>query len=173
MRSLNSLANHVGSLSTQAVEACAHRFHSNDLGFTGWHTSAQPAKFLFRYPSLFSARRGYPHSTFAASVNNGQAPFGFKFQNIGIRNHFGSQRINNFNLVDSQNKLGFNPNDKNKNAENGAQREISNDLNIVADNPKAIRCKERNQHVRSARPCEVTAGPKGFIHHPSIAGERK
>ena len=173
MRSLNSLVNHVGSLSTQTVEAGTHRFHSNDFGFTGWHTSTQPAKFLFGNPALLSARRGYPNSAFAASVNDRKTPFGFEFQNIGVRNQFGSKRINNFNLVDSQDKLGFNPKNVNENAKNCAQHEFSNDLNIVTNNPQGVRGEESYQYIRSTRPSEITAGPKGFIHHPSIAGDRK
>lgn len=173
MKTLHSFANHVGGLTTQAVEAGTHRFHSLGFGATHRHTSAKPSKFFICDPALLSARRGYPHSAFATTVNNGQAPLGFQVQNIRIRNQFRSQRINNFNHIDSQNKLGFDPKYINKRTENGAQREISNNLNIVADNPKAIRCKEGNQYIGSTRPCEVTAGPKGFIHHPSIAGERK
>ena len=173
MQALNSFADHVGGLSTQTIEARTHRFHSRIVGRSSRRVSADPTKFLFSYPSLFSARRGYPHSTFAASVNNGQAPLGFQVQNIGVRNQFSSQWINNFNLVDSQNKLGFNPKNVNKNAEAKTNNQISNDLQVVFNYPETVNSKERNQHVRSARPCEVTAGPKGFIHHPSIAGERK
>lgn len=173
MRSLNSFANHVGSLTTQTVEARTHRFHSHTFGIGQWNAPTKPAKFLICNPALLSTRRGYPHSAFAPSVNDRKTPFGFEFQNIGIRNQFGFQRINNFNLVDSQNKFGFNPKNVNKNAENRAQHEVAQDLNIVADNPKAIRCKEGNQYIRSARPSKVTARSKGFIHHPSIAGERK
>ena len=173
MQSLHSFANHVCGLTTQTVEAGTHRFHSGGFGATHRHTSAKPSKFLIGYPALLSARRGYPNSAFAANVNDRKTPFGFKIQNIGIRNQFGSKRINNFNHIIAQNKFWSQPEDVDKNTKNCAQHEISNDLNIVTNNPQGVCGKEGNQKIRSARPSEITAGSKGFIHHPSIAGDRK
>ncbi len=173
MQTLNSFANHVGGLTTQAVQARTHRFGSCNFGVTCWHVSAKVSKFLFSNPALLSTRRGYPNSAFATSVNNGQAPLGFQIKNVTIGNHFSSQRINDFNRVNSQNEFGFNPKNINKRTENDTEQQVAHDLNIVTINPQAVGGKERNQYIRSRRPSEVTAGSKGFIHHLSIAGERK
>ena len=173
MRSLNSFTNHVGGLTADAVEARTHRFRSRISGITKWNTSTKPTEFLFRNPALLSARRGYPHSARAASMNDCKAPFGFQLQNIAVGNQLGPKRIYNFNRVNSQNKFGFYPKDIYKSAENGAQQQVPHDLNTVGNNPQAVRGEECNQYVRSPRPSEVASRSKGFIHHPSIAGERK
>ena len=173
MQSLNSFANHVGSLTTQTVEARTHRFGSRAFGITYGHVSAKVSKFLFSNPSLLSTGRGYPHSAFATSVNNSQAPFGFQVKNVAIGNHFSSKRINDFNHIDSQNEFGFNPKNVNKRTENDTQQQVAHALNAATSNPQAVGGKECNQYISSRRPSEVTAGPKGFIHNLSIAGERK
>jgi len=173
VRSLNSFTNHVGGLTADAVEARTHRFRSRISGITKWNTSTKPTEFLFRNPALLSSRRSYPHSARAASMNDCKAPFGFQLQNIAVGNQLSSKWIYNFNRVNSQNKFGFNPKDVDKKTEDGAQHEVAQNLCIVVDNPQAIRGKEGDQYIRSTGPSEVTAGSKGFIHHPSIAGERK
>ena len=173
MQTLNSFANHVGGLTTQAVHARTHRFGSCNFGVTCWHVSAKVSKFLFSYPSLFSTRRGYPNSAFTASVNNSKAPLGFQIENVAVGNQLGSQGINNFNHIGSKNKFGFNPEDVNKSTEKKAQHQVAHDLNVVTSNPQAVRSEERDQYISSGRPSEVTAGSKGFIHNLSIAGERK
>ena len=173
MRSLNSFTNHVGGLTADAVEARTHRFRSRISGITKWNTSTKPTEFLFRNPALLSSRRSYPHSARAASMNDCKAPFGFQLQNIAVGNQLSSKWIYNFNRVNSQNKFGFNPKDVDKKTEDGAQHEVAQNLCIVVDNPQAVRGEECNQYVRSPRPSEVASRSKGFIHHPSIAGERK
>jgi hypothetical protein len=106
-------------------------------------------------------------------VNNGQAPLRFKIQYISIRNTYRSNRINDLNGVGSQYKLGFNPKDVDQSAKKDANNQISNYLQVIFDYPETVNSKESNQYVRSASPSKVAAGSKGFIHHPSIAGERK
>ena len=173
MQSLNSFANHVSGLTTQTVEARTHRFHSRTFGVTLWHASTNPSKFLICNPSLLSARRGYPHSARAASVNDGKTPFSLKLQNIGVSNQFSSQRINNFNHIIAQDKFRSKPEDINQSHENGAKRQFVNLLARTLSHPEAISAKKSDQNNGSTRPSEVASGSKGFIHHPSIAGERK
>ena len=173
MQALHSFANHVGSLTTQAVEARTHRFHSRTPGITERNAPAKPSEFFICDPALLSARRSHPHSALTASVNNRKTPFGFKVQNFGVRNQFGSQRINDFNRINSQNEFRFNPKNINKRTENDTEQQVAHDFNVVTINPQAVGGKERNQYIRSRRPSEVTAGSKGFIHNLSIAGERK
>ena len=173
MQTLNSFANHVGGLSAETVEARTHRFHSRVVRRSSRSVSADPTKFLLRNPFLLSARRGYPHSAFATSVNNGQAPLSFQIQYISVGNKFSLNRINNLNLVRSQDEFGFNPENVNQSAKKDTNNQISNDLQIVFNHPKTVNGEESNQYVRSTCPSKVTAGSKGFIHQPSIAGERK
>ena len=173
MQTLNSFANHVGGLTTQTVEARTHRFHSRILGIGQWNAPAKPAKFLVCNPALLSASGGYPNSALTASVNDRKTPFGFKIQNIGVRNQFGSQRINNFNHVTAQHKFWSQPENVNQSNERSAKRQFENLLAGALRYPETICAKEGDQDNGSTRPCKVTARSKGFIHHPSIAGERK
>ena len=173
MRSLNSFANHVGSLATQTVETGTHRSHCLIFGCTGRSVSANPTKLLLRNPALLSARRRYPHSAFAASVNDRKTPFSIKFQNIGVGNQFSSQRVNNLNHIIAQDKFWSKPADINQSKENCAERQFVNHLASTLSNPETINSKESDQDNGSTRPSKIAAGSKGFIHHPSIAGERK
>ena len=173
MQTLHSFADHVGGLSTQTIETRTHRFHSQIAGSSSRCVSTDPTKFLFSYPSLFSASRSNPDSACATSVNNGQAPLGFQVQHIPVGNQFSFNRINYLNQVSSQNKFGFNPEDVYSSTENNAENQIANNSKIFLDNPKTINGEEHNQYIRTDRPSEVAAGSKGFIHHPSIAGEGK
>lgn len=173
MQSLYSFANHVGSLSTQTVETRTHRFHSHIIGAAHRYASAKPSKFLICNPALLSARRRYPHFALAASVNDRKTPFGFKIQNIGVRNQNSSQRVNNLNHIITQDKFWSKPDDVNQSNKKGAKRQFVNHLASTLSYPEAINSKESDQDNGSTRPSEVAAGSKGFIHHPSIAGERK
>ena len=173
MQTLNSFANHVGGLTTQTVEARTHRFHSRTFGIAQWNVTAKPSKLLICDPALLSASGGYPHSALTASVNDRKTPLRFKIQNVGVRNRFGSQRINNLNHVIAQHKFWSQPEDVNHSNQSRAQRQFENGLAGALRYPETICAKESDQDNGSARPSKVTARSKGFIHHPSIAGERK
>ena len=172
MRSLYSFANHVGSLTAQTVETCTHRFHSIACRSTGRSVPANPAKFLFSNPSLLSARRCYPDSAPAASVNDCQAPLSFQFKHVAVGNQLSSKWIDDFDYIISQNEFGFDPKNVNDNAENEAERQFAGDLKIVANNPETVHGKKDNQQVSSTSPSKVASRSKGFIHQLSIAGER-
>jgi hypothetical protein len=173
MQPLNSFANHVGGLTTQTVEARTHRFHSRTFGIGQWNASAKPAKFLLCYPTLLSASGGHPHSALTASVNDRKTPLRFKIQNVGVRNQFSSQRINNLNHVIAQDKFWSQPEDVNHSNESRAQRQFENRLAGALRYPETICAKESDQDNGSSRPSKVTSRSKGFIHHLSIAGEGK
>ena len=173
MQTLNSFANHVGGLTTQAVKACTHRFHSLTLGSTCGEVSPNPTKFLISNPSLLSTRRGYPHSGSAARVNNSQAPLSFQVKHIAVSNQLSSKGIYNFNHISSQYEFGFYPKKENKNAENCADKQVTDDLKIVFNDPETVDGEKSNQYIRSSRPSKVATRPKGFIHHLIIAGEGK
>ena len=173
MQTFYSFANHVSGLSTQAVKTRAHGFHSTAFRSVCNEVPTGPTKFLFSYPSLLSARGGYPHSGSSASVNNRQTPFSFKVNHITVGDQLGSKRIYNFNHISSQYEFGFNPKKINKNTENCADQQVANDLKIVLNNPDAVNGEERDQYVRSSRPSKVASRSKGFIHHLSIPGEGK
>ena len=173
MQSLYSFTNHVGGLSTQAVKALTHGFHSPAFRSTCNVVSPGPAKFLFSYPSLLSARRGYPHSGSAACVNNRQAPLSFQIKHIAVGDQLGSKRIYNFNQISSQYEFWFNPKKVNKDAKYCADKQVADDLKIVFNNPETVNGKERDQYVRNSRPSKVASRSKGFIHQLSIPGEGK
>lgn len=173
MQSLQSFANHVGRLATYAVEASTHRFHSRTFGIAERNTSANPSKFFISNPPLLSSRRSYPHSALAAGMNNRKSPLGIKFQNIAIRNRFGSQRIDDLNHVVAQYEFWSHPERINQSGEKKANRQFEYSLARVHINPEAVNSKKSDQRKSSARPSKVASRSKGFIHHPSIAGERK
>ena len=173
MQTLNSFANHVGGLSAETVEARTHRFHSRVVRRSSRSVSADPTKFLLRNPFLLSARRGYPHSAFASSVNNGQAPLSFQIQYVSVGNRLGFKWINDLDHVSGQDKFWFDPKNVYKGAKKDTNSQISKDLQVVFNYPETVNGEESNQYVRSTCPSKVTAGSKGFIHQSSIAGERK
>lgn len=173
MQSLYSFPNHVSSLSTQTVETCTHRSHSLVFGCATWSVSANPAKFLFSNPALLSARWRYPDSARTSGVNNSQAPLSFQVKHVAVGNQFSSKGIDDFDHIISQNEFGFNPKNVNNDSESEAEKQVADDLKIVADNPQSVHGKKHNQQVSSTGPSKVASRSKGFIHHPSIAGEGK
>jgi len=173
MQSLYSFANHVGSLSTQAVQTRTHRSHCLIFGCTGRSVSANPTKLLLRNPALLSAGRGYPDFARTTSVNDSQAPFSFQLKHIAVGNQLSSKGINDFDNIISQNEFGFNPKNVNNYAENEAEKQLADDLKIVVDNPESVNSKKDNKQVSSTGPSKVASRSKGFIHVLSIAGETK
>jgi hypothetical protein len=105
-------------------------------------------------------------------VNNNQAPFSFHFKHITISNQLSPKWIDDFDDIISQNEFGLNPKNVNNSAENDTQSQFAGDLKIVANNPETIHGKKQNQQVSSTSPSKVASRSKGFIHQPSIAGER-
>ncbi len=173
MQSLQSFANHVGSLTTYAVEAGTHRFHTRTFGIAERNTSAYPTKFFISNPSLLTSRWSYPHSALAAGVNNRKSPLGIQFQNIAVRNRFGSQRINDLNHVVAQYEFWSHPERINQGGEKKANRQFEDSLARALINPEAVNSKESDQDKSSTCPSKIASRSKCFIHHPSIAGERK
>ena len=127
MQSLYSFANHVGSLSTQAVQTRTHRSHCLIFGCTGRSVSANPTKLLLRNPALLSAGRGYPDFARTTSVNDSQAPFSFQLKHIAVGNQLSSKGIDDFDNIISQNEFGFNPKKVYKSTKNGAQHQVAQD----------------------------------------------
>lgn len=173
MQSLYSFANHVGSLSTQAVQTRTHRFHSFVYGSTSRGVSANPAKFLFSDPALFSAGRRYPDFARATSVNDRQTPLSIQLKHVTVGNQFSSKGIDDFDHIISQNEFWFNPKNINNYAENEAKKQLADDLKIVVDNPESVNSKKDNKQVSSTGPSKVASRSKSFIHVLSIAGETK
>ena len=172
MRSLYSFANHVSGLSAQTVETRTHRFHSFADRSTCRSVPTNPAKFLFSNPSLLSARWRYPDSARSASVNDSQAPLSFQVKHVAVGNQLGSKWIHDLDYIVSQNEFGFNPKNVNNNAKNEAENQFADDLKIVVNNPETVYGKKENQQISGTSPNKVASRSKGFIHHPSIAGER-
>lgn len=173
MISLHAFANNVGRLSTQAIEARTHGFHSFVFSSAARGISANPSKFLLSYPPLLATSRRNPHSRFPTGVNNGKAPLSFKINHVAVGNRLGSKWVNDLDYISFKDKFGFDPKNVYKGRKKDAGNQVANDLKIVINNPESIDCEKRNQYVRSGRPNKVTSGSKGFIHHLSIAGEGK
>ena len=173
MSSLHSLSNHVGSLTTKTVKAGAHGFLSPVISFVGGESSRVETKLFLSNPSLLSAGRGDPHSSFARCVNNRKSPLSFKIENIAIGNHFGSERVDNFYGRYTNNELGLNPKGINDQAKNYTQSQLDNRLHGVSTYKDAVYSKKNYQYISTASPSKVTSRAKSFIHIPSIAGETK
>ena len=173
MISFDSLSNKEGGLSTHAVEASAHRFGTSATGLAKRKSSSIPSKFFLGYPSLLTSSGCNPNSGFAARVNYRKAPFSFQVQNIIVGNQHRSKRIYDLDKVSLQNKLWSNPKNVYEKSKNRTDHQVTNNLDIVANHPETINYEKRNQNVGSNRPSKVTSRSEGFIHHPSIAGERK
>ena len=173
MGPLYSLPDHVCGLATQAVKTRAHILFSSVISFGGSKTTGVPAKFFVSYPSLLTSGGSNPHSGSSTGMKNRKAPFGFQIQNVGVRNQFRSQRINNLNLVIAQDKFWFNPNQICKEHQKSTEQQFGKCLAHVGVHREAVNGKKNNQHKGRTCPGEIASGSKGFIHRPSIAGERK
>ena len=173
MRSLYALANHVSSLSAQAVKTTAHTLFSPVLALGEGETTGIPTKFLVSNPSLLTSSRSYPHPGSATAMNDGKCPLGFKIDDIGVVNHLGSNWVYNFNRIDSHDHLGLNPNCINDDTKNCAYAKLDKSLYGVASYKDAICTKKNDQYVGRSGPYKVTTRSKSFIHVPSIAGETK
>ena len=173
MRSLHALADKEGGLSAYAVETRAHGFRAITFGFTERKSSSVPSKLFFGNPSLFASSRSYPNPGFSARVNDGKAPFSFQIQNFSIRNQLGTKRIDNLDLVLSQNEFRPKPNKVDNSPKEETKQKFEECLCRISANPQAIYSGKSYQNHGNAGPGEITARSEGFIHNLSIAGERK
>ena len=171
MKSLNSLSYHVSGLSAKTVEASAHAPSVVVSGFREWDIASQHAESLFSYPLSLSASRGNPYSGFTSSVNNCESPLGFEFDNIGIGNQLGSERVYNLYNVIPENKFRFYPNCKGNSNQYNTNQEFEDDLKCAGIDRKTVSSKKRDQYDRNSSPYKITSGAKSFIHMPIIAGE--
>ena len=171
MKTLNSLSNHVRSLSTKTVHTAAHGFGLGMTGFGKRNITSQHAKFLFCDPSSLSTSWGNPNSGFASSMNNGKRPFCFEFEHVLVVDQFSPQWINNLKSMISENKFGFDPDGTGNCDQHSTNQKFEGDLKSVAVDSKTIHGKKTYQQNRNASPSKITSGTKSFIHTPIIAGE--
>ena len=170
MTSFYSLSNHVGSLPAQTVQTGAHIFRSRISRVRKWHITSVPSKGVISDPLAFSTRGGNPNSGFTSVMDNRKSPLRIKLHNFTVRDNFRSQWINNFYKFGSQDELGSNPKQISKSSENNKTHNLEKSLTSACIDHHAVGRKEREQGKRNTRPNIITAGPKDFIHKPSMAG---
>ena len=173
MNSLDTFSNQVSSLPANAVQTFAHRFHSTISGFREGKIAAVPTKFFISDPALFSAGRRNPYSRLSPRMNNGKNPLRIKAKNVAVGNRLGFKGIYNFDDIFSQNQFRSNPNEVCNSPENKGEHYVEEGLHGAGTNPETINGKEGNQNKRGTGISKITSRSKGFIHLPSIAGERK
>ena len=173
MKSLNSLSNQVGGLSTQAVETLTHRLRSNCSGVREGNASSVPSESLIRYPSTFSARGGNPDSGLSLVMDDGQSPLRLKIDYFAIGDQLGSKRIHDFDHFVSKYELRFDPDGVGHSTEHGCNQQFSDGLQANSNYKDAIGDEEGEQHQGNTSPREVASGPEGLLHMPSIAGGRR
>ena len=173
MHPFNSLFNHVSSLTANAVQTLTHGFHTEFSGFRDRKTTSVPAKFFLGNPSLLTAGGGYPNLGFTFSVNDRKNPLSFKTDDFAVRDQFGAQRVNHFDMFATQNKFRSNPDQVRERSQENADANVSNYLRGISAYPDAIRSKKSDQTKSAEGPSKISSGSKSFVHLPSIAGERK
>lgn len=173
MSSLNPLANHVSGLSAHAVEALAHRLHAAFSLRRVWKIASKPSKFFISNPSAFSGRGRYPDFSYAATMNDGENPLRLQLNDIRVWNQFSPNRVNHFNRLITQNKFWSNPNQVSNCAETNTNSHFKSSLHSAINHKDAVYSEENKKKERGTGPNVVTSRPKGFIHIPSIAGDRK
>ncbi len=171
MESLNSLSYHVSGLPAKTVEASAHAPRVVVSGFREWNIASQHAKSLFGYPPSLSASGGNPYSGFTLSVNNCESPLCLEFDDIGIGNQLGSERVYNLYYMISENKFGFDPDCKGNSNQYNTNQQFESDVKRAGIDRKTVSSKKSDQCNRNSSPYEITSGAKSFIHIPIIAGE--
>lgn len=173
MKSFYSLSNHVGSLSTKATKAFTHSFRTASARLSEGNSSAVPAECRVGYPSSLSAGRSNPHIRAAAAMNNSESPLSFEIQNFTVGNQLSAKWINNLDILNTKNKFWLNPNGISNKSQEQGENKLKNGLNGVLNRKETVDDKEGKQSKRCASPDEITPGPEGFIHLPSIAGDRR
>jgi len=173
MKSLNSLSDHVSSLSTKAVKTFAHGSRVNAVGFGERHAASVKTKLGIGYPSSLATSGSNPNSSLTSRVNYLKSPLRFEFNNIAVGNRFTSPRINHKYFVITKNQFGFNPYQIGETAQHNTAQQFNNPLSWILEDKETVGGKENQQKKRSAGPDEVTFGAKGFRHVPIIAGERQ
>ncbi len=173
MKSLNSLSNHVGSLSTKAVETFAHGSRVSVIGFGERHAASVKTKLRVGNPSSLSTSGSNPNSSLATSVNDLKSPLRFKLDNIAVCNRFTAPRINNKYFVITKNQFGFNPYQVGETAQHNTAQQFNNPLRWILEDKETVGSEKNQQQKSGTGPDEITFGAKGFRHVPIIAGERE
>lgn len=172
METLNSLTDHIGSLSARALEAAAHGPGMIMAGF-GERNNASPehAKLLLSDPSSLAISWSYPDGGFAFGVKDRQCPLGFEFDNILVRNNLLPKGIYNLQNLVLEHKFWFDPNCKGNDDQDKANQYFQDYLNWVGVRRHTVCREETRQTDCDTSPHEITSGTKSFRHPPSIAGD--
>ena len=171
MKPLNSLSYHVSGLSAKTVEASAHAPRVVVSGFREWDIASQHAKSLFGNPLTLSASRGNPYSGFTSSMNNCESPLSLEFDNIGIGNQLGSERVYNLYKVLLENKFRFDPDCKGNSDQYSTNRQLDSNLKCTSIDSETVSSKKADQHNGDTSPYKVASRAKSFMHSAIIAGE--
>ena len=92
-----------------AVEALAHASDLALVGAAGGNPVEAPSQGAFSGPALFSVGGSNPNSGLGIAVMDEQRPLGFEFADIAVGDDNGFERVDNNQIVLSQNQLGPNP----------------------------------------------------------------
>ena len=172
MKSFYPLSDHVGSLSTKATKACTHGFRTASASRGEGNTLAIPTKSRVGYPTSLSAGRSNPYSRPASAMNNCESPLSFDIQNFTVWNQLSAKWINNFDTLITEYKFRLNPDGISNTTQKQSESKLEDGLSWVAKGRKTVDHKEEQQSKRCSSPDEITSRPEGFVHLPSIAGDR-
>ena len=173
MKPLHFFSNHVGGLTTQTVEACAHGFRIRSSIVSGHNSLTVKAKSFIGYPAPFSAGRRNPNSRSAAAMNYGQGPFSLELQDFIVRNLYGRDGIHNINRSSLEDHFGSNPNEVRKDCDCKTNRQFNYRLDPTPEDKNAISSEKTNENESRTRPNIITSGSKGLVHSTIIAGDIK
>jgi len=171
VKSLYPLANKVGSLTTEAVEAGAHGFGVIRAGLGHRNATAIKTKGFVSYPSALTTGWCNPDPGSSSSMDNGQSPLGLKLQDIGVGNQFRSDWVHDLQPIWAKDQLGSDPDQIGNYRQKPAEQQIEKSLRSTCRHNNAIGREEKNENECSPSPSKVASRSKGFSHHPIIAGE--
>lgn len=156
-----------------AIETFTHGFGLDRLRFGKRNIASVPTETLVGNPPPLAAGRGSPDACFASRVDDCQSPLSLKFLDVSIRDFNGAQGIDDFNRLVLENHLRLDPKEIYQSSKDHSYEQLSDSLTSVLKNEERIHREKRDEEQGEARQREVASGAKGFIHLPSIAGERK
>lgn len=106
-------------------------------------------------------------------MDDGERPLRFKVENVDVWNQLSLKRVDYFNHLVSENEFRFDPDGVNQTTKHTSDHKLRDSLKAHANYQDAIGDEESDQYQSGTSPHEVTSGPEGLLHMPSIAGGRR
>ena len=172
MSAVETLSDQMCCNTAVAVEALTNASDLVFLSGAGRKPVIAPTHGAVSHPALLSVGRGNPNSAAAAAVVNQQRPFGLEFRDVFVSNDNGFERVDDNQIVLSQNQLGSNPEQGCCGSDGGCCCGVDADVAVGSRIENSLSQKEGVEKQGDAAPNQIALRPKnrGVLHLSIIAG---